>query len=131
MEIPTRLHRFFTYAPAAGAHDGRVSVLAGYVHGYNRRAPALSVLIVEPRAAKLDETVARYLVRCSFAMAAVPQRAASAVQMFAFDAIVVPPGIDAGELGKFARVFDQDDPIAVARALRSTAVARRPRLLNA
>ena len=108
-----------------------MSASAGYVHGYNGRAPALSVLIIEPRADALHETVARYLDRCSFVMAALPAQAASASRMFAFDGIVVPPGTELPAAFVGARVIERDDPLAVARELRAVALARRPRPIRA
>lgn len=108
-----------------------VSVSIGYVHGYNRRAPALSLLIVEPRQDLLRATLARYLVRASFAMAVLPANVAAAARMFAFDAVVVPPALDPTlradvllDLGPRARVIEIDDPLAVTRELRATALRR-------
>ncbi len=103
---------------------------AGYHHGYNRRAPALALLIVEPQPELLRVTVARYLVRASFAMAVLPGQVAAAARMFAFDGIVLPSTLDAEtradvltDLGpRRPRVVDIDDPIRVARALRTHAL---------
>lgn len=113
-----------------------MSASAGYVHGYNRRAPALSVLIVQAPSDSMCETVGRYLDRCSFVMAALPHAAASAVRTLAFDGVVVPPTIDGAMRAAVLaglpaaggpRVIERDDPVSVARELRALAVARRSR----
>jgi hypothetical protein len=106
----------------------------GYVHGYNPRAPGLAVLIVEPRAEQLRESVARYLSHVSFAMAAIPERVAPAIGMLAFDGIVVPDEIAGRQAliaqfgGAAAPVLEHGDPVAVARELRARALARRSRI---
>ena len=103
----------------------------GYVSGFNRRAPALSVLVVEPRAELLSATAERYLLRMSFAVAVLPEYVLTAANVFTFDGVVVPAALENREeliarLGATfsARILDDDDPIAIARQLRATAFGR-------
>jgi hypothetical protein len=127
------LHPIFTHAFARGRHAVPVVARAGYVNGYNRRAPGLSVLIVEPREEQLATTVARYVLRVSFAMAALPDHALAAANIVAFDGVVVPPAIDEAVRGDLierlvssgvSRIVECDDPIVVARELRTIALTR-------
>lgn len=107
---------------------------AGYVSGFNRRASALSVLVIEPRSEMLSAIVERYLLRVSFAVAAVPGHALTAAKVFAFDGVVVPATLEhRDELiarlaeTRAAHILDEEDPIVIARELRATAFARGAR----
>jgi hypothetical protein len=93
----------------------------------------VSVLIVEPRGDQLATTVARYLLRVSFAMAALPEHAVAAASIVAFDGVVVPSAVEpatrADLIGQLVgagvtRILDVDDPIVVARELRTLALSR-------
>jgi hypothetical protein len=103
------------------------------VNGFNRRAPGISVLIVEPRPDQLSTTVARYLLRVSFAMAALPEHVVAAANIVAFDGVVIPANLEPATRADLierlvaagvTRMLDIDDPIVVARELRTIALTR-------
>jgi len=107
-------------------------VANGYAYGYRGRA-SVWVLVIEPRADTLEATVARYLPRCSFAMAALPAVVATAASLFVFDGIVLSPLLDDGERARVIatvshhRLFDVDDPAVVCRELWGAGQQRRAR----
>jgi hypothetical protein len=79
-----------------------------------------SVLVVVEREDELDTTVARYLTRVSFVMAALPAAAASAANIIVFDAVVAPATVKLVLPERCAR-FEIDDPIVVSREVRAHA----------
>ena len=106
---------------------------SGYACGYRARG-SVWVLVIEPRVEALEATVARYLPRCSFAMAALPAVVATAATLFVFHGIVLSPHLDGDDRMRVVaamspqhRLFEVDDPAVVCRELWGVGQQRRAR----